>query len=177
MRNTLLSAICTFATLPLAACGTIIVERPSEPRTVVVAQPVYEVPVFTGPGVEIIEIEPAPVERVYIYERGFPPGCYLYNNYYWYNGYRYEHDVFIERHVTVNIRENRYVNVQENKSKIVQIRKEHEDTFAKTGGRHTVQGVKSDSKQPVEPRAKKPIEKPKEKAKEKPKEKPKDKDK
>ncbi len=91
-------------------------------------------PVFEGPGVEVIEVEPAPVERVYVYDPGYPPGCYFYGGYYWYGGYRYEHDVFIHRYVTVNIRERRYVNVEQNRQYGRQMEARQRSEFAVNHG-------------------------------------------
>jgi hypothetical protein len=94
-----------------------------------------ETAVVAGPGVEVIEVEPAPMDRVYVYEVGYPPGCYVYGDYYYYNGYRYPHDVFVRQVVTVNIRENRYVNVEENRRAGVRIEEQHRQEFAVNHGR------------------------------------------
>lgn len=108
----------------LLTTGCVVYEQP-RPATVVVAQPVV-----TGPGVEVIEVEPAPAERVYIYEPGYPPGVYFCDDYYWYNGYRYPHDVFVNQYVVVNVRENRYIDVEENRRVGQQIEVQHRQQYA-----------------------------------------------
>jgi hypothetical protein len=107
---------------------------PAPQPEVVVAAPVVAGPVFEAPGVEVIEVEPPPVERVYVYDPGYPPGCYFYNDYYWYGGYRYPHDVFINRYVRVNVRENRFSNVEENRRQGQQIEARHRAEFAENHG-------------------------------------------
>jgi hypothetical protein len=102
---------------------------PAPPPAVVVAGPVFQ-----APGVEIITVEPDPVERVYVYDPGYPPGCYFYSGFYWYGGYRYPHDVFIDRYVTVNVRENRFINVEENRRAGVRIEEQHRVEFAQNHG-------------------------------------------
>src|SRR6185312_14027597 len=89
-----------FGALSVLSVGCVIRETPRE--TVVREEVVVGDPVV---------VEPAPVERVYVYERGYPPGTYVYGGYYYYGGRRYERDVFVTKVVNVNIRENRYVNV------------------------------------------------------------------
>jgi hypothetical protein len=101
---------------------------PPEPEVVVAG------PVFEAPGVEIIDVEPAPYDRVYVYDPGYPPGCYFYGGFYWYGGYRYPHDVFIQRYVTVNVRENRYINVEENRRSGMRIEEQHRVEFARNHG-------------------------------------------
>ena len=110
----------------------VVVDAPPPPPApdVVVAGPVFE-----GPGVEVVSVEPAPVERVYIYDEGYPPGCYFYGGYYWYGGYRYEHDVFVHRYVEVNVREHRYVNVEENRRYGHQMEQHQRTVYQQTGGR------------------------------------------
>ena len=94
-------------------------------------RPVYvERHVEVAPDVEVVEVEPAPEERVYVYEVGYPPGCYVYNGFYWYGGRRYEHDVFVTRVVNVNIREHRYVNIVENRRAGERIEVQHRQQFA-----------------------------------------------
>jgi hypothetical protein len=91
-------------------------------------------PVVTGPGVEVIQVEPPPYQRVYVYDPGYPPGAYYYSGYYWYGGYRYPHDVFINNYVNVNVRENRYVNVEENRRVGQQIEARHRSDYAMNHG-------------------------------------------
>jgi hypothetical protein len=107
---------------------------PAPQPEVVVAGPVVAGPGFEAPGVEVIDVEPAPEERVYVYDPGYPPGCYFYNGFYWYGGYRYPHDVFINRYVTVNVRERRFINVEENRRQGVQIEARHRTEFAQNHG-------------------------------------------
>jgi hypothetical protein len=121
----------------LLAAGCIVVPTyepspaPPPPQGAVVDGPVIE-----APGVELIDVEPPPDERVYVYDPGFPPGVYFYNNYYWYGGYRYPHDVFINRYVTRNIHENRYINTEENRQMGQRIESQHREEFARTRGIH-----------------------------------------
>jgi hypothetical protein len=121
--------------LVTTATGCVVYERPRPVAVVEQPAPVVEETVVTGSGVEVIEVEPAPEERVYVYDPGYPPGVYFYNGFYWYGGYRYEHDVFVNRYVVVNIREHRYVNVEENRRSGVQIEQEHRRAFAVNHGR------------------------------------------
>jgi hypothetical protein len=94
-----------------------------------------EGPVFEAPGVVLIDVEPPPYERVYVYDPGYPPGCYLYGGFYYYGGYRYPHDVFINRYVTVNVTQNRYVNVEENRRQTTVIQERQTTEYQRTGGR------------------------------------------
>ena len=98
-------------TLSLLSAGCIIREGPP-PREVVVER-------------EVVVDEPPPVERVYIYEEGYPPGSYRCGDYYYYGGYRYERNVFITKVVNVNIHEHRYVNVVENRRVSHEIEHQH----------------------------------------------------
>jgi len=130
------------AFIPLVALGGCIVEerRPVyvERRPVYVEQRsavVVDGPVIDGPGVVVMETEPAPVERVYVYDEGYPPGTYIYGGFYYYGGYRYEHDVFVTRFVEVNIREHRYVNVEENRRLGADFETRHREQYERTGGR------------------------------------------
>jgi hypothetical protein len=125
-NNIVLSCL---AGLFLAGC-VVYVPQP-QPTSVAVDQPV-----ITDPGVVAIDVEPPPDDRVYVYDPGFPPGVYFYNDYYWYNGYRYPHDVFINRYVTVNVRENRFINVDENRRLGQRIEVEHRQDFAANHGVH-----------------------------------------
>ncbi|MGD1001875.1 MAG: hypothetical protein ABSA67_14365 [Candidatus Brocadiia bacterium] len=87
--------------------------------------------VVTG---DVEVVEPPPDDRVYIYDTGYPPGCYLYGGFYFYGGRRYTHDVFVRDIVTVNIREHRYVNVEENRRAGERIKVQHATEYKKTGG-------------------------------------------
>jgi hypothetical protein len=98
--------------------------------------PVVEEPVVTGPGVVLIDVEPPPEERVYVYDPGFPPGVYFYGDYYWYNGYRYPRDVFVDRYVAVNVRENRFIDVEENRRMGQRIEVQHRQDYAANRGIH-----------------------------------------
>jgi hypothetical protein len=131
MRLVLASIVC--ASVALLCGGCVVYSQPAvvaEP----VQEPVAEGPVIEGPGVIVIEQEPPPVERVYVYDPGYPPGAYFYGGYYYYGGYRYERDVFVTRYVNVNVRERRYVNVNENRSAGRHIEERHRTEFAQTGG-------------------------------------------
>jgi hypothetical protein len=74
-------------------------------------------PVVEGPGVVVVSQEPPYDERVYMYDPGYPPGTYYdpENGCYYYNGYVYPHDVFVERYVAVNVRDHRYEDVDANR--------------------------------------------------------------
>ncbi|HEX4124773.1 MAG TPA: hypothetical protein VHY37_08620 [Tepidisphaeraceae bacterium] len=88
-----------------------------EVRAYVPPPPAAEVTIG-GPAVEggvAIENAPPPDQRVYVYDPGYPPGVYLYGGYYYYNGYRYPHDVFVHRYVDVNVRNHRYMDRDENR--------------------------------------------------------------
>ena len=128
MKTNRLIALGCFGLMGVTGC--IVVPARPEPSPVVVG------PVVSGPGVEVIDVEPAPVDRVYIYDPGYPPGCYFYNNYYWYNGYRYPHDVFVREYVTVNVRERRFVDVNENRRSAVIIQDRHRTEYAANHGVH-----------------------------------------
>lgn len=122
-----LNKIALLCIVGLFTSGCIVYEQPQP-------APVVEQPVVTGPGVVLIEVEPAPADRVYVYDPGFPPGVYFYNDYYWYNGYRYPHDVFINQYVTVNVREHRFVDVAANRRAGQQIEAQHRQEFAANHG-------------------------------------------
>ena len=98
----------------------------------------HEEPVFEASSRDVvrIEVEPAPVERVYIYEQGYPPGCYVYGGYYYYGGYRYRREVFVTRYVEVNVREGRYVDVERNRYEGRVIEERHRTEFVRYGDRH-----------------------------------------
>jgi hypothetical protein len=93
-------------------------------------------PVVDDPSVVVIDEEPPPPERVYIYDPGYPPGTYFYGGFYYYGGYRYPHDVFVNRFVVVNVREHRYVDVEQNRRVgSVMVERQRAD-YGRTGGRH-----------------------------------------
>jgi hypothetical protein len=127
-RSLSLSVALAVAGMLSASCTVVMPPQQGAPAAVA------EGPVVADPGVEVIQVEPAPTERVYVYDPGYPPGVYLYNDYYWYGGYRYPRDVFINQYVAENIRENRYVNVEENRRMGQQIEAQHRAEFARTGG-------------------------------------------
>jgi hypothetical protein len=116
----------TFSVLGLFASGCVVYERP---------RPVVTEAVVVGPGVEVVEVEPAPEDRVYVYDEGYPPGVYFCGGFYWYGGQRYEHDVFVRDVVVVNIREGRYRNVEENRRQGQQIEAQHRQAYAVNHGR------------------------------------------
>jgi len=72
-------------------------------------------PEVQAPGVVVFNDAPPVAERVYVYDPGYPPGTYFYNGGYVYNGYYYPHDVYVNRVVAMNVRENRYTNVTQNR--------------------------------------------------------------
>lgn len=111
MHSTNKSIVLAVAGVLTAGCVVRSYEPYPRPREAVVVSG----PVVDGPGVEVIEVEPPPAERVYIYDPGYPPGVYFCDGFYWYGGYRYEREVFVNRIVVVNVRERRYVNVEENR--------------------------------------------------------------
>ena len=137
IRNIALLGIFCGATSLLSA-GCVIRESPP-PREVVVVE------------------EPPPVERVYIYEEGYPPGAYRCGDYYWYGGHRYERDVFVTQVVNVNIRERRYVNVEENRRVGHEIEHEHVVQYHQQQQQHHMQPAQqhpqynASSGQPVHP--------------------------
>ncbi|HWE02454.1 MAG TPA: hypothetical protein VG326_08580 [Tepidisphaeraceae bacterium] len=90
--------------------------------------------VIDAPGVSAIDVEPDPAQRVYIYDEGYPPGTYTYDGYYYYGGYRYPRDVFVNRYVQENIRQHRYVNTEENRRQGQQIEQTHRADYAKNRG-------------------------------------------
>jgi hypothetical protein len=126
MRIAIVSAVCACATFCSIGC---VVHEHREPRYVE-----REV-VVEGPGVTVIEVEPPPPQRIYIYERGYPPGCYMYGGYVYYGQRRYERTVFVNRVVTVNVQRNVYVNVNENRRVGQQVERTHQVEFQRTGGR------------------------------------------
>lgn len=149
MRTVLASVVCASAAILTTGCTVhtysrpVVVERRPvvvEERHVVTADVAVEpeTPVIeAAPGdVLRIDVEPAPAERVYVYDEGYPPGCYLYGGFIYYGGYRYHREVFVERYVRVNIREHRYVNVVENRRAGHVIEERHRTEYVKYGAHH-----------------------------------------
>jgi len=145
MRIAFASVVCASAAVLSAGCVTHVHDHPVyverhpvvvESRAEVVVEP--ETPVIEASPTEVlrIDVEPAPVERVYVYEPGYPPGTYLYGGFYYYGGYRYHHDVFIHRYVEVNVREHRYVNVVENRRLGHVVEERHRTEYVKYGSHH-----------------------------------------
>jgi hypothetical protein len=139
MKTALISLVGISAAIFSTGC-VVRVEQPEPVAEVSVETPSVEVsgPVVEGPGVEVISVEPDPVERVYVYEPGYPPGTYFYGGFYWYGGYRYQRDVFINRVVTVNVREHRFADVEANRRRGVEIERTHRQEFVRTGGHPAV---------------------------------------
>lgn len=131
MRTALALTVCLAGGMLSAGCTVYTQPAPPPPAGY---ETVSDGPVVEGPGVAVIEVEPAPVERVYIYDPGYPPGTYYYNGYYYYGGYRYERDVFVHRYVEVNVREHRYVDARENREAGRRIEESHRAEYARTGG-------------------------------------------
>ncbi|HEX4124772.1 MAG TPA: hypothetical protein VHY37_08615 [Tepidisphaeraceae bacterium] len=110
-------------------------EPPPPPPPVVYVAPAPAVvvssgPVFADPSVAVIDVEPDPALRVYVYDTGFPPGCYFYGGFYYYGGYRYPHDVFVHRYVEVNIREHRFADPRANRERSMGIEAQHRREYA-----------------------------------------------
>jgi hypothetical protein len=113
----------------------VVTYAPPPPRAVVVVEPapapapapvvVVDGPVIVDPSVVVIDVEPDPTYRVYVYDPGFPPGAYFYGGFYYYGGYRYPHDVFINRYVVVNVREHRFADAHENRERSMVIEAQH----------------------------------------------------
>jgi hypothetical protein len=138
MRTAIASIICASAGLFYVGC-TAEVRGPEPVAEVGVGVDVDTGgPVFNDAGVVAIDVEPDPAQRVYVYDPGFPPGVYLYDNFYYYGGYRYPHDAFVNRYVQENIRQNRYTNVEDNRRQGQQIEQRQRTEFAKTGGKRTL---------------------------------------
>jgi hypothetical protein len=146
MRIVLASVVCASAALLSTGCVVttrpIVVEtrRPVvevDARAEVAVEPEAPVIVDAAPTEVLrIDVEPAPVERVYVYEPGFPPGTYLFGGFYYYGGYRYNHDVFVHRYVEVNVRERRFINITENRRIGHTIEERHRTEFVKYGPKH-----------------------------------------
>ena len=145
MRNSMIrfAVVSLIGGAAALACGGCVVYAQPAYQPAVYQPAVYqpapavavEGPVFEAPGVVLIDVEPPPYERVYVYDPGYPPGCYLYGGFYYFGGYRYPHDVFIDRYVTVNVRENRYINVEENRRQVTVIQERQRTEYQRTGGR------------------------------------------
>lgn len=157
---------CAAAVLISAGCE--VHERGAAPVGVEVSAGGVQGPVIDG-GVAI-DVEPDPAQRQYIYDEGYPPGCYVYENYYYYNGYRYPRDVFVNQYVQENIRQHRFVNADENRRQGQQIEQRQREEFTRNHGvRQTSQGRPQDQRaeqapvrQPEAPRA--DVERPENKA-------------
>jgi hypothetical protein len=127
-KRIVLSGTLIIGAATLVGCGGyvgVVAYRPAPPPVVYVepapapapAVVVADGPVVTDPSVVVIDVEPDPAYRVYVYDPGYPPGCYFYGGFYYYGGYRYPHDVFVNRYVTVNIREHRFADRNENRQR------------------------------------------------------------
>jgi len=115
--------------------------------------------VIEGPGVAAIDVEPDPTQRVYVYDEGFPPGVYLYDNYYYYGGYRYPHDLFINQYVQRNVQQHRYVNVEDNRRQGQKLEQGQRAEFAKTHGVRQKPAARTEAK-PAQPRVQTPVRQP-----------------
>jgi hypothetical protein len=133
MRESLILVTAVAASAALILGCAVTVSPPIVTSEVAVEGPVVEGPVVDG-GVAI-DVEPAMDQRVYVYDAGFPPGTYLYGDYYWYGGYRYPQAVFVNGYVAVNLRGGRFVDVAANRRAGVTIEAQHRAAFARTGGR------------------------------------------
>ena len=140
MRIALASVFCASAAFLTTGCAVHVAPYPvvyrTRPVEVVEVEPEAPVIAVTPGEVVIVDVEPAPVQRVYVYEQGFPPGCYLYGGFYYYGGYRYRRDVFVERYVTINVREHRYVDVERNRQVGRTFEERHRTEYVKYGARH-----------------------------------------
>lgn len=118
--------------------------------------------VITGPGVQYVDVEPDPGQRVYIYDQGYPPGTYTYDGYYYYGGYRYPRGVFVDRYVQENVREHRYVNAVENRQAGTRIeQKQRADFSVNHGARHAQPGAVQPGRPAEQPRDARPnVERP-----------------
>ncbi|HEY8667937.1 MAG TPA: hypothetical protein VIL86_14835 [Tepidisphaeraceae bacterium] len=88
--------------------------------------------IYPAPRTEVREVvvdEPPPVERVYIVDRGYPPGCYEYGGTIWYEGRRYRREVFVTKVVNVNIQRSRYTNVTENRNVVNNVKVQHQQQY------------------------------------------------
>src|SRR3954466_8434857 len=97
MRIALASVVCSSVAM-LTGCTVhhreYVVEerRPVVVERRVVERPVVEADVYVEPEAPVIvdaapteviriDVEPAPIERVYVYEPGYPPGCYFFGGF------------------------------------------------------------------------------------------------
>ena len=136
MRIVFASVVCASAVFLSAGCAVRYRPVVVEARGEIDVEPERAVIVGSPTEVLRIDVEPAPVERFYVYEPGFPPGAYLYGGFYYYGGYRYHHDVFIHNYVEVNIRERRYINVTENRRVGRTFEERHRVEYTKYGPKH-----------------------------------------
>jgi hypothetical protein len=122
--------------LILSGCTVYTTQRPAPPPPPEPAP----APVVVAPGVVVIETEPVYADRVYVYDPGYPPGTYFWGGYYYYNGYRYPRDVFVNQYVVVNVRERRFIDVQDNHRRGEVIAERQRVDYARNGGRPTGSG-------------------------------------
>jgi hypothetical protein len=134
MRRIWTSVICGSLTVIGAGCTVNFAPVPvsSDPAPEVVDA--GSGPVVEGPGVEVVTVEPDPALREYVYDPGYPPGAYFYDGYYWYGGYRYPHDVFINQYVAVNVREHRFADAAENRQRAMVAERDNRREFAQNHG-------------------------------------------
>jgi hypothetical protein len=141
MRIAVAAAVCGSMAFFSAGCelavhpAHVAVETPS----VAVEGPAVDVepqgPLIEGPEAQVVDVEPPPAEREYVYDPGFPPGVYLSGGFYYYGGHRYDRNVFINRVVEANRREHRYVNAGENRRLGERMAARHREVYKRTGGR------------------------------------------
>jgi hypothetical protein len=148
MRSVLVSAAVASAALLVAGCE-VEVRHPHPEVSVQADVGGGGGPVFQDPGVTVVTDEPPPDQRNYVYDEGYPPGCYLYGGFYYYDGYRYPHDEFVNRYVNVNIQQHRYVNVTENRQQGATIVERQKAEYQKTGGHRTAAPAR-DVKKPAD---------------------------
>jgi hypothetical protein len=146
MRESLILVTAVAASASLILGCAVVVGPPIVTSEVAVEGPVVEGPVVDG-GVAI-DVEPAVDQRVYVYDAGFPPGTYLYGDYYWYGGYRYPQAVFLNSYVAVNLRGGRFVDVAANRRAGVTIEAQHRSAFAATGGRRPPVAARAQTRGP-----------------------------
>ncbi len=156
MRFNRSTILCAAAALISAGCE--VHEHDQGPAAlqgeVVVNEPQGEV--IDGPGVVPIDVEPDPAQRVYVYDEGYPPGTYVYNNYYYYGGYRYPRDVFVNQYVQQNIRARRYTNPDNNRRAGQTIVQSQRAEFARTRGVRQAPAAKPEAPQRVQTPARQP---------------------
>jgi hypothetical protein len=127
MRLRVTLSLLTFAACGIAGCTIRTYPQPY-------GQQAYDAPLVDGPGVAPIDAPPPPDQCVYVYDPGYPPGTYYYGGNYYYGGYRYQQDVFVTRVVNVNVHENRYVNVADNRRASLQTQARQPAPYARPGG-------------------------------------------